>query len=210
MSREDPFPRRRFARHQHLARSGDRQHSLYRLSEGWACRYRMLRDGRRQIIALYLPGEFCEPEWLIAPEPSFPVNALTPLEVEEIPLAPLAPLCSLQTEPIAGDVLNALHEGCVRQSRMLVGLGRLSAMERICLVMSDLFGRLRCTEAEPVLRATVPLTQQDLADLVGLTPIHVNRTLKALRARNLIEWQGRTVMVSDLAELRSCGHLDPD
>lgn len=207
MSLQDPLGSRRFARHQHLARPGDRRSSLYRLLEGWACRYRTLRDGRRQIIALYLPGEICEPEWLIAPDASYPVIALTPICAAEVALAPI---CTPRAEAITEEVLSALHEGCNRQSRMLVGLGRLSAMERICLVLSDLFARLRGKIRDDPTRATIPLTQQDLADLVGLTPIHVNRTLKALKAERLIDWQGRTMTVPDVAALRACGQLDSD
>ena len=66
-----------FRMHQFLARENGKPEALFYLQEGWACRYRLLSDGRRQITALYLPGDYCDPQWVLGGVSSQPVVAIT-------------------------------------------------------------------------------------------------------------------------------------
>lgn len=188
---EAPSAVRHFRRQQHLARPGETRTAIYRVEEGWACRYCLLPDGRRQIAALYLPGDYCEPQWLLSGHAELPVMAMTGLRVREVPLA------SIHTRP--GDsvkrLLGAMVQTLDRQSRWIVSLGRKNAVERVSELLTDLFERLRENDRSTDEFCAIPLTQRDIADVVGLTPVHVNRVLQGMRQRGLVELRGRTLMV---------------
>lgn len=187
---ELPTAIKHFRRQQHIARPGETRTAIYRVEEGWACRYSLLPDGRRQITALYLPGDFCEPQWLLSGKAELPVVALTGVRATVVPLA------SIHSRP--GDVVKRLLGDMVqmmeRQSRSIISLGRKSAVERVSELLCDLCKRLGDAQAGDGL-CTIPLTQRDIADVVGLTPVHVNRVLQSLRQRGMVEIRGRTLLV---------------
>ncbi|MFC0204014.1 Crp/Fnr family transcriptional regulator [Novosphingobium soli] len=188
---------RHFRRHEHLARKEEVQDKVFRIEEGWACRYCLLADGRRQITALFLPGDYCEPQWLLAGRSDLPVIALTEVKVTEMPLA------GIHAKP--GDGVMKLLAGVVktlnRQTDWIVSLGRKSATERVGSLLSELYARLREINRVMGDRCTIPLTQQDIADIVGLTPVHVNRVLGDLRQRGLVQFSGKTLVVPHPEEL---------
>lgn len=187
----------RFKRHQYLARAGECQRQIYRLEEGWACRFRLMRDGRRQIVGLFLPGELCEPQWLLSPQADLPVVALTAVRTRAIPLPQSEPPRRDWSQPIVESVLVSIN----RQAEWIVSLGRRSATERLCALIHDIFGRLRANGRIIDDHCALPLTQYDLADIVGLTPVHVNRVLKTLRTRGVIDLRRNALRVPDPAAL---------
>ncbi|MDE2404613.1 MAG: Crp/Fnr family transcriptional regulator [Sphingomonadales bacterium] len=186
-----------FRRHQHLTRAGDSPRVIWQLEEGWACRYRMLSGARRQITGLFLPGEFCEPQWLLGERPRHAIVALTPLRARGVPLdAPGGRSATAQA------LVAATLRTLARQSDWIVALGRQNAVERMCTLLDDLFDRLRDAGQVREDKCLLPLTQADLADVVGLTPVHVNRVLKMLRAQGVIEKDGAWLRVPDGERLR--------
>ena len=118
-------PSRHFRRYEHLARAGDRSHCIYRIRDGWACRYELLRDGRRQITALYLPGEYCEPHWFLSGRAELSVMALTRLIARPIPLAEI----HRPGDDGVKDVLGAMVQTMERQTQSIIRLGRKNATE---------------------------------------------------------------------------------
>ena len=194
-----------FRRHQHLARRGEIQSAVYRLEDGWACRYRLLSDGRRQITGLFLPGEFCEPQWVLDGRALHPVVALTPLRVSTMPLdvGKQSPSGTEAVRSLLQATLNAID----RQAEWIVSLGCKTATERICELLFEIFERLRSSQRAKDNRCPMPLTQTDLADTVGLTPVHVNRVLGKLKAERLIELQGRRLRILDPEALRQAAAM---
>lgn len=181
-------PWRQFRRYEHLARAGDRSDCIYSIKDGWACRYELLRDGRRQITALYLPGEYCEPHWLLSGQARLPVMALTRLTARPIPLGQI-------DHPGEGGVRNVLHamvQAMERQAQWITRLGRKNATERIVELLADLRARLGSDDDKVV----IPLTQREIADIVGLTPVHVNRVLHRLAEQNCVHLCGRSLLAS--------------
>ena len=193
-----------FKRHQHLARAGEAQDTIYRVEAGWACRYRMLRDNRRQITALFLPGDYCEPHWLFSAEVHHPVVALTDLRVRRIPLQEIRDVPVAQYENVRS-VLRAILRSLHGQSDWIVSLGRKTALERLSSLLCEIFDRLRSGDQVLDNQCAMPLTQHDLADIVVLTPVHVNRVLQVLRARGLIELSARWMRLPDPEALRKLG-----
>jgi CRP-like cAMP-binding protein len=195
---------RRFRRHEHLARQGEAADRVYFIEEGWACQYRLLADGRRQIIGLYLPGEHCEPQWALGADPTCPVIALTEVVAREIPLDAIRALPAQDRDSMAnmiGAILRILRDN----EKWIVNLGRLTATERICNLLTTLFERLQASGRVQHDRGPMPLTQYDLADIAGISPIHVNRVLQMLRSEGVIELKARRLALLDRAALEALG-----
>jgi len=194
-----------FRPHQYLAREADRPELVYRIEEGWACRFRLLNDGRRQITALFLPGDYCEPQWVLGHRPAQPIVALTNVRASCIPCA------SIGNRPFDQQrrLWSALAHALDRQSDWLVTLGRRTALERIAHLLCDIFERLSRSGLTYGQQCAMPLTQMDMADLTGLTPVHVNRTLQSMRSAALIELQSRWLRIPDLSALRQAACLAP-
>lgn len=186
-----------FRRHQHLARPGDLPSRIWHLEEGWAARYRMLSGARRQITGLFLPGDYCEPQWLLGEGARHAIVALTTLRARALPLD--APGGRNAT---AHAMMAATLRTLDRQAEWIASLGRQNAVERLCTLLGDLLERLRATGRVCDGRWRLPLTQVDIADVVGLTPVHVNRVLRMLRAQGVIELDGGWLRVRDAERLR--------
>ncbi len=195
--------RANFRPHQYLAREGDEPAALYRIEEGWACRFRLLNDGRRQITALFLPGEYCEPQWALGHRPVQPVVALTGVRATRIACAPAGE----RSPDDQRRLWNALAAAADRQADWLVTLGRRTARERIAHLLSEIYERMGQVGLTYGQQCAMPLTQIDIADITGLTPVHVNRTLQAMRAEALIELQSRWLRIPDVAALRQAACL---
>ena len=194
-----------FRPHQFLAREDEQPTAIFRVDEGWACRYRLLPDGRRQITALYLPGDYCEPQWALGNRPCQPIVALTNMRAVRIPCAVLTAF------PSDGQQLfwRKLGDMIDRQTNWLVTLGRKTARERLAHLLIELFERMRAAGLAYGQQCAMPLTQTELADLTGLTPVHVNRTLQAMRSCGLIELQSKWLRIPDLRALRNAAALAP-
>ncbi len=194
-----------FRPHQFLARENERPESLFHLQEGWACRYRLLSDGRRQITALYLPGDICDPLWAFGRAPAQPVVALTNIRAVSLPC---------RVPPFSGPdaqqrFWKVIADAMERQSNWLVTLGRKTAVERLAHLLLELFERMRQSGLAYGQQCAMPLTQMEIADLTGMTPVHVNRTLQSMRARGLVELQSKWLRIPDLNALREIAALTP-
>jgi CRP-like cAMP-binding protein len=161
------------------------------LISGWAARVRWLADGRRQIVSLVLPGEglgVCE-----RPEPL----ALCPvIAVTGITLAHADAVKRLAFEsdgPNGSDLRIALKLSAALDEAGLIDqvvrLGRQTALERISHLFLELRFRLSLTDMVRDDAFDLPLTQEQLADVLGLSTVHVNRTLQQLRTEEAVEFR---------------------
>lgn len=186
-----------FKRHQHLARPGDSRDAVFLIESGWACRYHLKRDGKRQIVALFLPGEYCEAQWYFHNRATGPIVALTDARVRSIDIERDG-----SSEGRQVDVLSAIMKVVNVQAQWIVDLGSKTAIERVSSLLCQIFDRLRASGAAANGQCSMPLTQYDIADIVGLTPVHVNRVLKTLRAEGLVELASKRLRAPDLEALR--------
>ena len=196
-----------FRPHQFLAREDEEPSAIFRIDEGWACRYRLLPDGRRQITSLYLPGDYCEPQWALGRRPTQPIVALTNVRATRLP-------CRLPDAVSQDGRQQAFWKNMVsmidRQTNWLVTLGRKTAIERLAHLLFELFERMRQSGLTYGQQCAMPLTQMEIADLTGLTPVHVNRTLQAMRAKGLVELQSKWLRIPDIPALRQVAALAPN
>lgn len=164
---------------------------------------RLLSDGRRQITALYLPGDYCDPQWALGGVPSQSVVAITNVRALRLPCR-IPPHAGFDRQHGFWQVLSSAFE---RQTDWLVTLGRKTALERVAHLLLELFERMRHAGLAYGQQCAMPLTQMEIADMTGLTPVHVNRTLQPMRARGLVELQSKWLRIPELCALREVAAL---
>ena len=194
--------------HQHLLRLPEQASHLFRIHRGWAGRYRLLSDGRRQITALFLPGDICDPAWLDGGQPAQSVVALTAIEATRTTRAELEDKARRDNRTNAM-LWRQLTRAQRIQAEWIFNLGRKTALERLSHLLCELYVRLSLAGQSEGTSCEMPLTQQDLADIAGLTPVHVNRTLQEMRALGLIDLHSRRLTIHDMPALQRTGWFDP-
>lgn len=183
-----------------LIREGEPPHVVNLMLEGWACRYKDLEDGRRQIISLFLPGDLCDLNIFVLRKMDHSIGALTDLSVAEIPREVFDEL----TEQFPRVTQALLWETLVNtaiQREWTVNLGQRDASERMAHLLCELFLRLRAVGLADGNSCAMPLTQAELGEAVGLSTVHVNRVLQTLRTSRLIVLKEKTLIIPDLERL---------
>lgn len=183
-------------------REGARSDHLYTVLHGWAFRYKMLDDGRRQILNFALPADMVGLQGTLMHEMEHSVEALTPLTLCVFPRSKLYDLYS-QFPTLAFDItwLAAREEQLIDEH--LVSLGRRTALERTAYLLLNLFARAQELRLVKDGSIQFPFTQQHLADALGMSLVHTNKTLKRLLASGAVTWKGRSFEVLDRAALAS-------
>jgi CRP-like cAMP-binding protein len=185
-----------------LIREGDAPNYLYLILSGWACRYKTLPDGRRQIVALFLPGDLCDLHVYILREMDHNVGAITRLKVAEVGREEFEQLVSERPRVTQALWWNELVTVAI-QREWTLNVGARSAYERIAHLFCEIFMRLRAIRMTRGNECDCPLTQNDIANATGLTPVHVNRTLQELRRDRIIMLGNRVLTIPNLAALRN-------
>ena len=177
-------------------REGARSDNLYTVLNGWAFRYKMLEDGRRQILNYALPADLVGLQGALMQEMEHSVEALTPLTLCVLPRAKLWELYS-KLPSLGFDItwLAAREEQLIDEN--LVSLGRRSALERTAYLLLHLF--VRAEEAGLTKDGCIqfPFTQQHVADTLGMSLVHTNKTLKRLMATGAVRWKDRQFTLLD-------------
>ena len=192
-----------------IIRMGDTTGRVFIIRDGWAIRYRTLEDGRRQIVNFMLPGDIFDLQALSGLEADHTVTAVTRTRIFEIETAPF--ICALRS---SGEFASAFWWAAVQEESILreqiVRVGRRTARERIAHLLLELNRRLTCALGGKENNLVLPVTRTDLADALGLTPVHVSRTMTWLRAAGLIEQQRGVVSITDRPRLARLAHFDDD
>lgn len=193
---------------QDIFEQGDRPRHLTLVLEGWGCRYKLLENGRRQIIGFFLPGDLCEPFGTLPRFMDHAIGALTPLTFARV--RPEEVKAAAQASPRIEEALwwDALTASAIQHERV-VSLGRRQAVERLGHLLCELQLRLQVVGRGDKTGFDLPLTQADLADALGLSTVHINRSLQTLRSAGLIASRGRRLVIHDLAALWHISLFDP-
>lgn len=198
-----------------LYREGDIAHSLYTLFEGWLFLFKILDNGKRQILRFVLPGDFF----------GFQVNgtgagagythgsqSLVESKLCAFPRTRLRSMMEKQPQLAIGLAEMGMHDMTLCQHH-LIGTGRKKARESIAFLLLELFHRVRMQMPngydEDSGSIIFPLTQEDIGDVVGLTSVHVNRILKEMERGGLIRCQRKRLTVLDEEALMEIGQFDP-
>ncbi len=174
------------------------------LLSGWACYQRILHDGRRQILQFILPGDLIgslarpgSPAWSTA-------VALTHVVVADArPLGRTSGEAGVPMPGLAAAIVRMSDADEIYLRDQVVRLGRQTAYERLLHLMLELHGRLQAIGLVDGDSFSVPLTQELLADALGLSVVHVNRTLQQVRRDKLLDMRGGRVTIHQMGLMRS-------
>ena len=190
-----------------IVREGDRPIQCAFLLEGWACRYKLLDAGRRQIMSFHTAGDFLELQSLHLHTVDNSVSALTDARVALISHENLLGLAGRY--PNVGTALwrNSLVDAAIFRE-WLVGMGQRSARQRIAHLLCELYAKCEAVGLAQDFRCPLPITQIELADALGMSSVHVSRVLSDLRSE-VVTISGKQLVINDWERLKAEGEFDP-
>lgn len=193
---------------QDIVRDGDKPSHCCLIIDGWACRYKLLSQGKRQILSFHIPGDIPDLQSLHVPTMDHSLGTLTKATVAFIPHDSLREL-TVRHPGIAAifwrDTL--IDAGIFRE--WLVSMGRRSAFEHVAHLFCELYLKLQAVGLAGNYRCPLPVTQADLADALGLTTVHVNRVIQEMRGKTLLTLRNRTLAIEAWDELLRISEFDP-
>ena len=194
-ARKKQFPAGRDIVHQ-----GQTNQSAYILASGWACSYKLLTGGTRQIVDFQIPGDFLGLRSVLFRTSDHNIEPVTQLEASEVLASDLLETFS-NTPRLATAMLWAASRDEAMVVEHLVGIGRRDAKERTAHFLLELGARLKLVGLGTTSGYDCPLSQYLLADALGLSAVHVNRVLRELREEGLVTFQHGHVEIHDLDAL---------
>lgn len=198
-----------------IAREGEKLDRVFWIEEGWACRYRRLKSGERQIVNFILPGEFFDLQGLVSTRSDHTVSSVSEVRLFE---ARAEDFVTMATDHPA--VFNALLWAAVVEEAILrehiVQLGRQPAETRIAFMILEIYRRQILTTRARDQVLDFPVGHGVLADALGLSRVHVSRSMKKLRDKGCIALCDRHIKIVELEALEAVAeysdrylHLQP-
>ncbi|MGF1501810.1 MAG: Crp/Fnr family transcriptional regulator [Paracoccaceae bacterium] len=199
--------KRSFGPREPMVRDGDDFSGIYLMESGWAIRSRTLADGSRQIVNVGLPGDFLGVSALLFPRSNYDVWAKTPVETYHIEPDRLREVFRRDPDLAAAVLWVTAHEEAVLAERV-VSLGRRGARMRAAHVLCEIIARIEVVEPINPERVMVPISQEEFADILGVSVVHANKTLRALDREGLIAFRNGILAVKDRPALERCAGFD--
>ncbi|MGO4853254.1 Crp/Fnr family transcriptional regulator [Phaeovulum sp. W22_SRMD_FR3] len=182
---------------------------LYTVLSGMGLRYKTLEDGRRQVVNFVFPGDYLGLQSAVMGEMRHSIEASTPMVLCVFNRTDLWEI--FRNHPERAFSLTWL--GSVEEhflSDALATLGQREAYERVAWALYRIWSRLAAMEMVRDGSVPLPYRQRDLADAVGLSLVHTNKTLAKLRGAGIADWRGGRLYVTDPLALAKIGALEPD
>lgn len=192
-----------------LMREGAVSEGAILIVDGIACRYKHRANGARQITAYLVPGDTCDLDLTPVRAMDDAIATVSACRVVRIPAAALSDLTA--NHPAVAQALrmtDLVEKATLRE--WLLNIGSRSALERIAHLFCELFVRLQTVGLTANDSYVLPMTQGDLADTAGLSSVHVNRSLQALRRQGVIDLKGKNLTILDWPRLRTIAEFKPN
>ncbi len=201
--------RRTFAAKREMILEGQKSLSAFIVEAGWACSFKLLPDGERQIVDFHVPGDILGLRSILLRRSDHSVEAVTSVEASEV-IVPDLLACFSQSPRLAAAVLWAAARDEATVVEHLVDLGRRSADARLAHFLLELGARLKLVGKGDDTGFSCPLRQHYLADALGLSPVPVNRVLRRLREEGLVTFQNELVSFNDFGRLKDLAGFVPE
>jgi CRP-like cAMP-binding protein len=198
---------RSYAEGKDIVCEGDRPHECCLVLDGFACRYKLLSDGRRQIMSFHTPGDLPDLQSLHLTVMDHSVGTLMPTLAAFIPHRNMRDLTQSHPGLLHAFWRDTLVDAAIFREWM-VGIGQRSAIERVAHLICEMLLRCKAVGLAPDYTFKLPVTQAEVADALGISTVHVNRVLQDLRRQELITWTSQTVTVLKWQELQEVGTFD--
>lgn len=187
---------------------GDRTKNCCLVLEGLVCRYKTVANGNRQILSLHIPGDIPDLHSLHIEQMDHSLGTLTASRVGFIPHEAVRRLSRASYRIAEAFWREALVDAAVFREWM-VGIGRRSAQSRLAHFLCEFATKLRAIGRSDGIRFELPMTQTEIGDALGLSTVHTNKSLRALRQTGLIELRERRLKILDWDGLCELGEFDP-
>jgi CRP-like cAMP-binding protein len=191
-----------------IIREGDKPWESTVLIEGFAARYQLDVEGKRQITALHVPGDFVDLHSFLLNEMDHGVLAISPCQLSAVPHDALQKITNENPHLTRLLWLSTLIDATIHR-RWLAQMGGADAYRRTAHLICELFVRLKAVGRVKDNSFNFPLTQADFGDTLGMSNIHMNRTIVQLRSDGLITWKSQIVTVHDWPKLKEIARFDP-
>lgn len=198
---------RQIGAYEDVIREGGKPDYVHVILEGFACRYKILPTGGRQIMAFLVPGDMCDLHVTILGDMDHSIGTLCPCKIAFLSQAVIDKLVA--ERPVVNRALwwaTLVDEGTLRE--WLVSMGRRPADKQMAHLFCELLVRLESVGLVKDNSFEFPATQADLGDTLGLSAVHVNRVLQQLRAEGLVALTGKVLRVLDAERLRELADFD--
>ena len=199
-----PCERRTLEPSSYLVREGELPVHCGALISGFAYRHKLTIDGARQIVAVHMPGDPLDLQHLYLDVADHNVQTLTSAEMALVPREELRKIARDRPSVGVAFMVNILVDASIFRE-WVTNVGRRDARARIAHLLCEFAVRLERQQLTEEYGCELPMTQEQLADSTGLTPVHVNRTLRGLEAEGLIERDRRRVRFPDWERLKQAG-----
>lgn len=198
----------RMVRRRHdLVTEGKKYRSLFLVTDGILMRYRILRDGRRQIVNLVIPGDFAGVPGCLFDGALYSIKALTDVQIAVIPMARLFALFDVQSR-LAAKLLWSFSCEAAIYAEHLIQVGRRTAVERVAHFLLELLVRLQVVGLADECSYCIPLSQEVIGDALGLSLPYVNRVLRQLSEDGLVTIKEHKVVIHDIEGLSALADFE--
>ena len=198
---------RTFAPRETIICEGEKVEEIHLVTSGLAARSKSLPDGDRQIMAFLVPGDLCDVEVFVLAHMDHDIVAVSETTCALIPAREMEELLTESSKLTKALWWSTMTDSAVLRER-IIDHGRRDARERIAHLFYEMLIRYRIVEETGDDAFDFPVTQQELADASGMTPVHVNRTLQQLRDEGLIEFKNKVLRVLDAPGLKQAARFE--
>lgn len=203
-----PYRLRSLEAQSYIVREGDRAETCAVLVTGFAFRHKVTGEGTRQIMSVNIPGDALDFQNLFLAESDHNVQALTRVQVAEVAQHAMEALAFSRGGVGRAILVSTLVEAATFRE-WTMNIGRRDSRQRILHLLCEFAYRLSAQGGALPENCALPMTQEQLADATGLTPVHVNRVLKGLEADGLIARERRIMRLPDWKRLREAADFNP-
>lgn len=198
----------------YIAREGDKAPGATLILSGLAFRHKVTVEGSRQILSIHIPGDFVDLESALLNVADHNVQALTRCNIAVVPREAIIELVDQHPRLARAMWVDTLIDGSIFRE-WIVNVGRRNARAAMCHLLCEFAQRIEIAGLAEEYSYQLPMSQEQLADCLGITPVHVNRTLRELEREGLIRREKRFISIVKWEELRRIGgfnelylHLD--
>jgi CRP-like cAMP-binding protein len=198
-----------YARGQTIIRTGEKVNHIHLVVDGLATRSKVIKDGNRQLMAFLVPGDLCDVEVFVLEAMDHDVVALSETTCALIPAAEVEQLLTESSNLTRAFWWSTMTDSAVLRE-WIVNHGARDGVARIAHIMCELLIRYRIVGVAADNTIPFPISQDELADATGMSPVHLNRLVQDLRTERLIEWRIKQLTVLDFKRLSQVAQYDPN